>query len=189
MGNKKRRLGETLSHGPPEGEPWYWQTKAMLGAITYRALGISARRILDFALYEHMSHGGKENGNLALPYEALGRWGVTGADTRKGFAEVFATGFLVRTREGFFTLGGRTPARYRLTWLPTGVWPGGGPATHEWIEVLDRLGKAGVGSVAQAKCWLRAEVETFNRSKPTGQKQKLAPHLKVVRTSNEGRNR
>lgn len=189
MGNKKPRPGKTLSHGPPDNQPWFWMTKAMLGSITYRALGINARRVLDAALYEHMSHGGAENGNLGLTYDQLAAWGVNRTDVRKALAEVFSTGFLRRTREGAFTLGGRIQARYAVTWLPTGVWPGGGPATHDWIEVLDRLGKAGIGSVAQAKLWLRAEVETFSRSKLIGQKQKLAPHLKIVRTSNEGRNR
>ena len=189
MATKKPKPGKTLSHGPPEGQPWFWMTKAMLGSITFRALSISARRVLDAAIYEHMSNGGAENGNLGVTYDQLEAWGVTTADVRKALAELFATGFLRRTSEGMFTMGGRTQARYALTWLPTGVWPGGGPATHEWIDVIDRLGKAGVGSVAEAKQWLRSEVADYSRSHSARKKQRLAPHLKVVRTSNERRNK
>ena len=130
----------------------------MLGTITYRALGISARRILDAALYDHMSNGGAENGNLAITYHQLDKWGVTQADIRKGLAELYATGFLRQTTQGKFTLAGKIPSRYALTWLPTGVSPGGEPPTHDWAKVIERLSKQGVGSVAAAKLWLRGEV-------------------------------
>lgn len=175
MSTKKPKPGETLSHGPPEGQPWFWMTRTMLGTITFRALGISARRILDAALYEHMSHGGADNGNLGRTYEQLELWGVTPADVRKGLAELYATGFLRQTSQGYFSIGGKVPSRYALTWLPTGTWPGGGPATHDWIAVIDRLGREGIFTVAAAKRWLRSEVAEHSRGKP-----KLGPQLRVV---------
>lgn len=64
MANQRAKPGRTLSNGPPEGQPWFWMTRTMLASITFRALGISARRILDALLCEHMGHGGAENGNL-----------------------------------------------------------------------------------------------------------------------------
>lgn len=147
----------------------------MLGSITFRALGISARRILDALLYEHMSHGGAENGSLGATYEQLERWGVTAADVRKGYAELYACGFVRQTAQGYFAIGGRMPSRYALTWLPSGLGPRASPATHEWLTVIERLGKEGIGSVAAAKEWLRSEVSQHSRGK-----SKVAPQLTVV---------
>ena len=138
----------------------------MLATITFRALGISARRILDAALYDHMNNGGAENGNLAMTYLQLDKWGVTQADIRKGLAELYATGFLRQTTQGKFTLAGKIPSRYALTWLPTGVWPSGEPPTHDWAKIIERLSKQGVGSVAAAKLWLKGEVAEHMRGNP-----------------------
>jgi len=175
MSNRRAKPGRTLGNGPPDSEPWCWMTRTMLGSITYRALGISARRIIDALLYEHMSHGGAENGNLGATYEQLELWGVTASDIRKGYAEAYAAGFVRQTSQGFFSLGGKTPSRYALTWLPTPLKHGGAPATHDWQDVIDKLGKQGIGSVAAAKKWLRSEVAVHARGK-----QKLGPHLRVV---------
>ncbi|WP_293682793.1 hypothetical protein [uncultured Phenylobacterium sp.] len=151
-------------------------TRTMLGAITFRALGISARRILDALLYEHMSNGGAENGNLGGTYEQLELWGVTAADVRKGYAELYATGFVRQTVQGYFAIGGQVQSRYALTWLPTGFGRAAIPPKHEWLDVIGRLQKQGVGNVRAAKQWLRAEVADHGRGK-----RKVAAQVQVLR--------
>jgi hypothetical protein len=46
-------------------------TSTMISSLTFRALGIHARRILDFLQVEHAAHGCKENGNLGATYRQL----------------------------------------------------------------------------------------------------------------------
>jgi hypothetical protein len=163
MASSGRKLGRTLSNGPPEGQPWCWMTKTQLASLTMRALGISARRILDALMVEHMAHGGKANGNLAATYEQLSSFGVTPADVRKGLAELIATGFIRQTKQGLFAMGGRIPSRYALTWLPTGTGPDAGPPTHDWLTVIERLQRDHIATVPAVKKWLRVEVAAHAR--------------------------
>jgi hypothetical protein len=179
MAMKRAKPGQTLGLGPPEGQAWSWMTNTMLGSITFRALGIHARRILDFLLHEHTSHRGRENGNLAAPYEHLETWGVTSADVRKGFAELRVCGFVELTKQGSRVAGGGEPSRYALTWLPTlAGTPSRQPPTHAWRAVLESLAKQKIGNVIEARQWLRNEVAAFSRGRK--EKRKLTPHLQVV---------
>lgn len=179
------RRGATMGLGPPEGEPWVWMTKVMLGSITLRALGVHARRILDFLMHEHAGHGGLENGNLAAPYLQLEPWGLTEADVSKGFAELFAAGFVRRTHAGLRQAGGGEPSRYALTWLPTlaGTSRAENP-THDWQEVLKRLGQHGVGTVREARIWLKAEVARQNVGRGAAARarkaRKATPQMQVI---------
>ena len=159
--------GRTISNSPPAGQSWTWQTNAMLGSVTYRALGVHALRILDFLRCEHASHAGQENGRLAAPYRQLTAWGVTADDIRKGFAELYATGFVRQTKQGLrATFGGREPSRYALTWLPTIDVNGRQVApTHDWAKVLEKAVDEGVIDVASAKKWLRDKVGCSSRGR------------------------
>jgi hypothetical protein len=158
-------------------------TNTMLGSITFRALGIHARRILDFLLHEHASHAGRENGNLAATYKQLEVWGVTAADVRKGFAELYACGVVELTKQGARVAGGGEASRYALTWLPTLAFtPLRRAPSHAWREVLKTLGEHNIGSVADARRWLRNETEATARGQR--RKRKLTPHLQVVPPSN-----
>lgn len=174
MSSRRARPGRTLSNRPPEGESWTWQTSTMLGSITMRALGVHARRILDFLMHEHARHAGQENGNLAAPYKQLEAWGVTAADVRKGFAELIATGFVEVTYRGLRVAGAGAPSRYRLTWFPTRD----GPPSHTWIAVIKRINVQGVGNVAQARAWLKKAAQDGKRGK--ARKHAATPHLQVV---------
>jgi hypothetical protein len=182
MSSKRAKPGRTLSLAPPEGQAWVWVTRTMLASITYRALGIHALRILDFLMAEHAGHGGRENGNLAAPYRQLEAWGVTSSDVRKGFEELFATGFVRVTRQGLRQAGGGEPSRYALTWLPTlAAGPNEGAPTHDWQAVIRRLQTKGIGSVAAARRWLRDEVRPKQRAvRRVRPLQKATPHLQVV---------
>ena len=154
----------------------------MLCTITYRSLGIHAVRILDFLMAEHAGNAGRENGNLAAPYLQLEAWGVTAADVRKGFEELFATGFVRLTRRGLRQNGGGEPSRYALTWLPAHAGSAREEVpTHDWQAVIKRLGTKGIGNVAAARQWLRDETRANQRTaKRALPKQKPTPHLQVV---------
>ncbi len=154
-------------------------TRTMLGSLTYRSLSISARRILDRLLYEHSSHGGRENGNLACPYRQLNQWGVTLADARRGFEELIAAGYVERTFAGPRQAGGGEPSRYALTWLPTLVGtPQEHAPTHRWLAVNERLSRDGHGSLRTARRWLKEQVSGTGRG--SDRKQNATPQVSIT---------
>ena len=156
----------------------------MMGSLTFRALGIHARRVLDFLQAEHMAHGGMENGRLGASHRQLALWGVTPDDIRKGLEELLATGFVRRTEHGMRQAGGGDPSRFALTWLPTAMWtPNPEPPTHEWLKVSAYVMSRGCADVAGVKAWLKREVTPSKRGTAAGRKQPATPHLRLVRPS------
>jgi len=154
-------------------------TSAMMGTMTFRALSIHSRRILDFLMFENASHAGMENGNLGATYRQLAAWGVTAADVRKGFEELFVTGFVELTKQGARQAGGGEPSRYALTWLPTlhGTVDAMPPA-HTWLRVNKRLYDEGRRDLSAVKSWLKGQTALHRRR--LAKKQNLTPHLRVV---------
>src|SRR3954468_8533401 len=61
---------------PPEGEQWTWETRALRESDAWRSQCINVRRLIDFLLLEHLSHGARKNGLLNAPYEQLELFGV-----------------------------------------------------------------------------------------------------------------
>ena len=147
----------------------------MLSSITFRALSIHGRRNLDFLMAEHSAHAGRENGNLAAPYKQLAVWGATAADVRTGFDEVCATGLVRLTKQGLRQGGGGEPSLYALTWMPTRAAGGVmAPPTHDWIKVLNDLGKLGIRDVRQTRAWLKLQRGASSRAV-----RRLTPRLHV----------
>ncbi|MGH6987324.1 MAG: hypothetical protein ACRED9_10870 [Caulobacteraceae bacterium] len=138
----------------------------MIASLSYCALGVHARRILDFLMVEHVAHGGRENGRLAATYRQLERFGLTKADIRKGLAELELTGFVNITEQGWRQAGGGAPSRYALTWLPTmiGAPDDAEPATDAWKGVLTKMARDGVKDVRSARRWLKAALDRPSRA-------------------------
>lgn len=155
-------------HKPPEGEAWAWIPRSVLGSLLFRALSVTARRILDFALHEHCSNGGAENGNLAIPYSQLTGWGVTPADAARGLEELIVAGFLRKTFQGRRTEGGPA-SRFAITWFSEGRWrplrnrDEGAPASNEWMAVAAKLQAERIGTVKAVRAWLKAETAQKKR--------------------------
>jgi hypothetical protein len=184
VSGKRARPGRTGSLGPPEGQPWFWMTRTMLGAITYRALSIHARRVLEFLLMEHMGHAGRENGNLGASYLQLEAWGVSTGDVSKGIGELEAAGFIRCTWKAKRQAHGTAPpSTYALTWYPTHYGTRHeGKATHDWLDVIVALGKGGIGTVAGARQWLKEQTSDVGRGKRRRARalQLQTSHLSVV---------
>jgi hypothetical protein len=115
------------SNRPPPGQPWVWLTRDLLTSPAWRALGINARRLIDYLLIEHMGHGGTRNGFLLAPWRELELFGIGARHISAAIKEVQRLG-LVRCRHGV----GRQPNHYSLTWLPLSD---GSAPSNEWQAV------------------------------------------------------
>lgn len=105
----------------------------MLRSPAWRALSLSARRLLDRLEIEHADHGGKENGRLPVTYEDLVRYGIERHAIAPAIREAVALGFLEITEQG--RAGNaeyRRPNFFRLTYLPTKYSP-----TDEWTKITE----------------------------------------------------
>jgi hypothetical protein len=171
--SRRPKPGQGLGTGPPQ-EPWFWLTRTIVASRLYQALGVSARRILDFLMCEHASHGGKENGNLCAPYNQLETFGVTPADISKGFAELIAAGFVVRTKAGLRQAGGGDPSRYRVTFYVAKLGFETNPSClNKWTRIQDRLVAQGL-NVRGMRIWLKVEVKRMGVGGCRVQKRSLS---------------
>jgi hypothetical protein len=101
--------------GPPKGGPWTWHTREMLTSPAWQALGINARRFLDFLEIDHMDHGGAENGNLMATYDQLEAHGISRDQICPAIEQAIALGFVKRTSPRVM----RVAMTYRLTYYGT----------------------------------------------------------------------
>jgi hypothetical protein len=101
------------AQGPPPGKPWVWFTRELLNSDAWRALGLNARRLIDFLLIEHMKRGGKANGKLVAPWRQLRKFGIGDHFIAAAIEQCEHVG-LIDCRRGV----GRRPTFFALTWLP-----------------------------------------------------------------------
>ena len=123
VSGRRRKL-----QGPPEGEPWVWLTRELMCSAAFRARSVSLRRLIDFLLYEHMNHAGKENGNLKATHKQLQLWGVSKNCISNAIQEGIFLGLLRFERGGRWGMC-KTPSLFRLTFLPDQNLS---PPSNEW---------------------------------------------------------
>lgn len=102
---------------------WTWRSIEMLESPAFRALSLSAHRILARLEIELHQHGGKpeENGRLACTFEHFVEYGLERHAIAPAIRETVALGFVEITRQG--SAGNadcRQPTLYRLTYRHTG---------------------------------------------------------------------
>ena len=110
--------------GPPDGQQWVWQTRALRSSDSWRSQSINCRRFIDFLLLEHMAKGLKANGLLMAPYEQLEAFGIGVRYIADAIREAEELGLADCFRGGL-----RIATTYALTWIPSHE---GSPATNRW---------------------------------------------------------
>jgi hypothetical protein len=98
--------------------------RSLVASTAWRSAGINTHKLLWFLMLEHMTKGGKHNGNLLAPRKQLTSFGIGARHISPAIAEANDLGLIdvVRGR-------GRAPNRYALTWLPL---QGGLEASNRW---------------------------------------------------------
>ena len=124
-------------NSPPQDEPWFWFTHAMLESESWSAMPLSARRVVERVILENMAHGGTQNGDLAVTYDDFAHFGLSSRRATAAAIRVAeALGFLDITVQGRRAYGGRrVPSRYGLTWLPRCDRT---PASNRWRQIATR---------------------------------------------------
>lgn len=118
MSIKSVKLREARNR-PPEGTLWVWITQEMLESDAWRALSLAEHRVIERVMVEHILHGLKENGNLAVTYADFVKFGSRRDTLPAGIRGAVDKGLLVITEKGKRSSGpDRWPTRYALGWLP-----------------------------------------------------------------------
>src|SRR5438477_13072146 len=135
------------------------RTLKMMESPAYRALSLSARRVMDRICIELMHHGGNDNGKLPVTYEHFVEYGIARHAIAPAIRELEALGFVEVTQRGKPSAGEfRLPNLFRLTWA---VCHSTKP-THEWKRIPD---------IETAELWARAA----RKAKTGAKKQKSTP--------------
>jgi hypothetical protein len=114
------------------GEQFVSHVVRMLESPPYRALSLSARKVLARIEIELAHHGGADNGNLPVTYNNFVEYGVDRHSVAPAIRETVALGFVEITEQG--RAGNaefRSPNKFRLTYLHSG----GLKPTHEWQRI------------------------------------------------------
>jgi hypothetical protein len=136
---------------------WAALTIEMLESPAYRALSLTALRVLARLQIELAHHGGKDNGRLPVTYEDFEQYGIDRHSIAPALSLLVALGFIEITEIGRAgNAEWRRPSRYRLTFRDAA---GGYNGTDEWRSITEEQAKAIVQTVRQ---------QSRKKSKPSG---------------------
>ena len=118
---------------PPKDQPWTWLNRDLLQSSAWRAMGINARKLMDFLLLDHMANAGVENGALCATYEQLVDFGLTRSEISRAIDDLENLGLVSCQRGGRWNFTNQ-PSRFRLTFYTD---KDGNPATQDWKRHTD----------------------------------------------------
>ena len=132
---------------PPVGAAWIWLTRDMLESPAYRALSRAGHQLLARLMVEHCNHAGKENGRLAVSWDAFQAASLHRSTIAQTLDEVTRLGFVRVVDEGHKAYGSALGRRatYRLTFAGV-VGDDSGLPTNDW----EAISKADARSIMEA---------------------------------------
>jgi len=152
----------------------------MLESPAFRALRLSARRVLDRLEIELAHHGGKDNGRLPVTYDDFVKYGMDRHAVAPAIREVVALGFVEITERGRAgNAEWRTPNRFRITYKHTNE---AGP-TQEWKRIYTNDQAEKLAQTARATQRVKRKTTAANKT-PVGKNTVPNvgnPHLPPVR--------
>ncbi len=152
MGRRRSRIAGQFSYHLIE----------MLESPAYRALSLSARRILDRIEIELAHHGGTDNGRLPVTFDNFQQYGIDRQAIAPAIREVVALGFIEITARGRAgNAEWRKPNLFRLTYREARGFHGDG--SHEWRK-FDTKQAAELTANAARKA--KPEKQNSSRGKP-----------------------
>jgi hypothetical protein len=108
---------------------------ALLNSCAWQALSGQGFKVLSRIELELMRHGGKDNGQLVIPYNDFQEFGAGHKPiVARAIREAEALGLLVVRRGRGGNGRKREPSKYRLTYLPAN----GAAPTDDWSKIASR---------------------------------------------------
>jgi hypothetical protein len=160
---KRRRRGRRTSI---EGQFVTHQIE-MLRSPAWRALSLSARKVLDRIEIEQADHGGADNGKLPVTYADFTKYGIDNKAIAPAIRELDALGIIEVTERGRPSKADwRFPNKFRLTYLPTHD----AAPTQEWRRIKDRKEAAAIAKSARAE----KDTAAVQKSKIAAEKRRQA---------------
>lgn len=106
----------------------------MLSSPAWRALSLSAHRVIDRIAIELMHHGGADNGRLPVTFDDFEQYGIHRHSIAAAIREAAALGFIEVTQEGRAgNAEWRRPHLFRLTFARSDSDRNDG--THDWRKI------------------------------------------------------
>jgi hypothetical protein len=130
---------------------WAGRLVEMMESHAFRALSLSAHRVIHRVEIELAHHAGKDNGSLPVTFDDFQSYGVHRHAIAPAIREAVALGFLEITQKGRAgNAEWRKPNLFRLTYRPAkGVY---GDGTHEWRKIdSDEAAKRLANAARKAK--------------------------------------
>ena len=110
---------------------WVPRRLEMLRSPAWRALSGPAKGVIERLEIEHMTHGGKDNGQLICTHRDFGEHGIRYPSVAPAIRQGVNLGFVEITRPGWRSANHGRAAQYRLTYLPVG----NSAPTDEWKQI------------------------------------------------------
>ena len=112
----KKKLNFREAHCLHPGEKYALLPARVLKSQAFHSLCGSAVRLLMLALTRY---NGSNNGDISLTHASMMPYGFTSADTHnRALQKLLQSGLLIKTRQGYFSMGGKHPSLYGFAWLP-----------------------------------------------------------------------
>lgn len=128
---------------------WAGLTIELLESPAYRALSLSALRVMARLQIELANHGGKDNGRLPVTFDNFAAYGIDRHAIAPALRELEALGFIEVTERGRAgNAEWRSPSYYRLTFRGAG---GGYDGTDEWDKITEQDAKLIARAARKAK--------------------------------------
>jgi hypothetical protein len=133
MGVWKNKDGKTVRRETiPKGSQWTWWTIEMMGSPAYRALSLSAHRVITRIRVELANHAGKDNGKLPVTFLDFEKYGVHRHAIAPAIREAEALGWIHVTQYGRAGTGDyRAPNMFALTHMTVNEMK----ATNNWDKI------------------------------------------------------
>lgn len=141
-------------------------TIEMLRSPAWRALSLSARRILDRLEIELADHGGTDNGKLPCTFDDFEQYGIHRHAIGPAIREAVALGFVEITEAGRAgNAEWRKPNQFRLTYrnskyAPTDEWR---KITEEDAELIARSARSVSAAKTKSQWWKTPNLSVGNR--------------------------
>jgi hypothetical protein len=133
MSKWKNKDGKTVRRETiPKGSQWTWWTIEMMESPAYRALSLSAHRVIARIRIELANHGGKDNGKLPVTFLDFEKYGVHRHAIAAAIREAEALGRIRVTETGRAGTGDyRAPNKFALTHMPVNELK----PTNDWDKI------------------------------------------------------